>query len=183
MSPLPAVNERADGVTEIVEYRPGGAPTVTEVQGETLDGAARERQVDNHPARYRTWKSSLFSLNATNALLNLGSNARVQPIALPPEGLGMLEDKLNQDVSFSLHSGYDIPEVWRARDIANALQLLESGSPDDRKELISHLNDRRLYVAADRTLRARWPPSVPRRSSKRSARWRTTPRRRVTSAG
>ncbi|WP_148612643.1 AAA domain-containing protein [Nocardioides rubriscoriae] len=146
VSPLPAVNERADGVTEIVEYRPGGAPTVTKVQGEELDAGARERQVDNHPARYRTWKSSLFSLNATNALLNLGSNARVQPIALPPEGLGILEDKLNQDVSFSIHSGYDIPEVWRARDIANALQLLESGSPDDRKELISHLSDRRLYV-------------------------------------
>ena len=43
---------------------------------------ARERQVDNHPARYRTWKSSLFSLNATNDLLNLKSNAKVQPLVL-----------------------------------------------------------------------------------------------------
>ncbi len=144
VSPLPAVTERADGVTEIVEYRPGSAPRVTEV--EPLEATARERQVDNHPARYRTWKSSLFSLNATNALLNLGGNARVQPLVLPPEALGILEDKLNQDVSFGLHSGYDIPEVWRARDIHNALQLLKAGSPDDRRELISHLNDKRLYI-------------------------------------
>ena len=101
---------------------------VTEVQADSVEAASlRERQVDHHPARYRTWKSSLFSLNATNALLNLGSNARVQPIVLPPEGLGLLEDKLNQDVSFSLHSGYDVPEVWRARDIANAMQLVGVG--------------------------------------------------------
>lgn len=146
VSPLPAVRERTDGVTEIIEHRAGGAPAVTEVATESLELGHHERQVDSHPARYRTWKSSLFSLNATNALLNLGSNARVQPIALPPEGLGLLEDKLNQDLSFSLHSGYDIPEVWRARDIANAAQLIESGTPDDRRELIAMLNDRRLFV-------------------------------------
>ncbi|MGE3326375.1 MAG: AAA domain-containing protein [Acidimicrobiia bacterium] len=146
VSPLPAINERADGITEIIEYRSGGAPAVTEVATESLDVGLQERQVDNHPARYRTWKSSLFSLNATNALLNLGMNARVQPIALPPEGLGILEDKLHQDVSFSLHSGFDIPEVWRARDIANAMQLMDSSTPDDRQELLGQLNDRKLFV-------------------------------------
>ncbi|QIX27212.1 DUF4011 domain-containing protein [Nocardioides sp. JQ2195] len=146
VSPLPAINERADGITEIVEYRPGSSASVTEVPTEALDTTPLERQIDNHPARYRTWKSSLFSLNAKNALLNLGSNARVQPLVLPPEGLGILEDKLNQDVSFKLCSGYDIPEVWRARDIANALQLLESSTPEGREELVSHLKDRRLYV-------------------------------------
>lgn len=146
VSPLPAVSERADGVTEIIEYRAGGAPAVTEVATESLDVGLQERQVDNHPARYRTWKSSLFSLNATNALLNLGMNARVQPLAVPPEGLGLLEDKLNEDASFNLHSGYDIPEVWRARDLANAMQLMESGAADDRQELIAQLNDRKLFV-------------------------------------
>ncbi|GAA3694476.1 DUF3320 domain-containing protein [Terrabacter ginsenosidimutans] len=146
VSPLPAVNERSDGITEIVEYRPGGAPAVTQISSDIPDRAARDRRVDDHPARYRTWKSSLFSLNATNALLNLGSNARVQPLALPPESLGVLEDKLNQDVAFSLHSGYDVPEVWRARDIANALQLAQSGAPDDRRELVGHLNDKKLYI-------------------------------------
>ena len=159
VSPLPAVSERPDGVTEIVEYRAGSAPVVTEVQADSVEAASlRERQVDNHPARYRTWKSSLFSLNATNALLNLGSNARVQPIALPPEGLGLLEDKLNQDVSFSLHSGYDVPEVWRARDIANAMQLVESGETDDRRELVAQLGDRKIFVQRFGRVRGQFGP-------------------------
>ena len=72
VSALPAVNERPDGVTEVYEYRPGAAAVVAEVAQAALDPEARERKVDSHPARYRTWKSSLFSLNATNALLNLG---------------------------------------------------------------------------------------------------------------
>lgn len=146
VSALPAVHERADGVTEIYEYRAGQHAVVTEVEEKVIDPESRQRHVDNHPARYRTWKSSLFSLNATNALLNLGNNARVQPLILPAEGLGVLEDKLHQDVSFSLVSGYDIPETFAARDVKNALQLLESGNADDRKELLSQLNDRRLYV-------------------------------------
>lgn len=146
VSPLPAIHERADGVTEIVEYRPGDAPAVTEVATSALDERSRTRRVDSHPARYRTWKSSLFSLNATNALLNLGSNARVQPLVLPAEGLGLLEDRLNQDVSFSVHSGYAVPDVWRAREIANAYQLLQSEEPDDAKDLIGQLQDRRVFV-------------------------------------
>lgn len=146
VSPLPALNERADGVTEVVEYRPGGGSTVTRLVQEPADIALRERQVDSHPARYRTWKSALFSLNATNALLNLGNNPRVQPLMIPPEALGFVEDKLNQDVSFSLHSGHDTPEVWKARGVDNAMQLLGSGDSDDRQELVGHINDRRIYV-------------------------------------
>ena len=146
VSALPAVNERPDGVTEVYEYRAGETPVVTEVEDKAIDLESRQRQVDAHPARYRTWKSSLFSLNATNALLNLGNNARVQPLVLPPEALGQLEDKLNQDVSFNLLSGYDIPEVLAARDIKNALQLLDGAHAEDRKELLVQLNERRLYV-------------------------------------
>jgi hypothetical protein len=146
VSALPAVNERADGVTEIYEYRAGQPAVVTEVKEKIIDLESRQRHVDNHPARYRTWKSSLFSLNATNALLNLGNNARVQPLILPAEGLGVLEDKLNQDVSFSLLSGYDIPEILAARDLKNALQLLESGNGADRNELLAQLNERRIFV-------------------------------------
>lgn len=146
VSALPAINERADGVIEVHEYRAGEPPVVTEVEDKVIDPETRPRQVDTHPARYRTWKSSLFSLNATNALLNLGSNARVQPLVLPPEGLGVLEDKLNQDLSFNLLSGYDIPEVLAARDIKNARQLLDGSHAEDRKELLRQLNERRLYV-------------------------------------
>nr|WP_231882041.1 DUF4011 domain-containing protein [Microbacterium chocolatum] len=71
--------------------------------------------------------------------MNLGSGPSVQPLVLPPSGLGELEDRLNQDVEFELLSGYSIPEVYRAREIYNAA-VLES---DDVLRL---LGDRRLYV-------------------------------------
>ncbi len=103
VSPLPAINERSDGVTEIIEYRPGGGSTVVHVANEGSESAPRKRQVNNHPARYRTWKSALFSLNATNSLLNLGRNAKVQPLILPAEAPRILEDRLLQDASFGLH--------------------------------------------------------------------------------
>ncbi|MFW6773182.1 DUF4011 domain-containing protein [Nocardioides sp. CPCC 205120] len=145
VSPLPAVSERADGVTEVVEYRPGGERTVTEVERDEVDFADRERHVDDHPPRYRTWKASLFSLNATNALLNLRANARVQPLVLPAEGLGVLEDRLNQDASFTVRSGFDVPEVWRARDLPNAVLALR-GDDADPQDLMDQLRDRTLFV-------------------------------------
>ncbi len=117
VSPLPAINHRPDGVTEVIEYRGRGNQAVIEVPSEPLDPASQKRHVDSHPARYRTWKASLFSLNATNDLLNLKNNAKVQPLVLPPAALGTLEDRLNQDVAFSLRSGYEVPVIWREREI------------------------------------------------------------------
>lgn len=140
VSPLPAVHERSDGVTEVIEYQADGRPAqvaqVRSAQGGTLLG---ERNVDHHPARYRTWKSSLFSLGANNALLNLGHGPTVQPVLVPGEGLGELEDRLNQDVDFSLLHGAEVLEVDRARDVFNALQL----PSDDR---LRRMRDRTLYI-------------------------------------
>ena len=146
VSPLPAVTERPDGVTEVFEYRPNAPASVTLVDSEAPEMAIRERRVDTHPPRYRTWKSSLFSLNATNALLNLGSNARVQPLVLPSKSLGELEDMLNQDKTFAVHSAFDVPEVWAARGQVNARQLLEPGDLHDEEALIVSTRDRTLYV-------------------------------------
>lgn len=146
VSPLPTVQTRIDGVVEVVEYRPGGTTDTIEIDQSEVDPSSRQRKVDSHPARYRTWKASLFKLNATNALLNLGTNARVQPLVLPASSLGLLEDRLNQDVSFRLRSGYDIPEVWKARDLVNAAQLLESGAPEGEQDLLQALTDRQLFV-------------------------------------
>jgi len=145
VSPLPAINHRPDGVTEVIEYRPGGAQPAIQVVLRD-DSRPRERRVDTQPARYRTWKSSLFSLNATNELLNLKSNSRVQPLIVPPAGLGVLEDKLNQDASFALLSGYDVPEVWQARGMRNALEMLSSGAEEDNQELLRQLSDRKVFV-------------------------------------
>ncbi|GAB07127.1 hypothetical protein GOAMR_62_00320 [Gordonia amarae NBRC 15530] len=146
VSPLPVVTERADGVTEIVEYRPGGERSITHVDQDSPERALRGRLVDNQPTRYRRWKGSLFSLNATNDLLNLKKNARVQPLMVPSESLGYLEDKLHEDVSFGLHSGYDIPDLWQARGIRNAVQMHDSPDTELRDELTEHLRQRRLYV-------------------------------------
>lgn len=139
VSPLPAIRERQDGVIELVEYRPPVPGGVPQVDISPLEKPTGPRFVDSHPPRYRTWKSSLFGLNATNALLNLGDGPSVQPIVLPPEGLGLLEDRLNQDVEFTLSSGYDVSEVYRARDVINAARM-------DADEQLAQLNDRVLYV-------------------------------------
>lgn len=146
VSPLPAVIERADGNTEIFEYRVDAPSAVTLVDPDAPEAAVRERRVDLHPPRYRTWKSSLFSLNATNALLNLGNNARVQPVVLPPSSLGELEDMLNQDKSFVVRSAYSVPEVWAARSRINARQMLDSQEAEDLRDLHSAMRDRNLFI-------------------------------------
>ncbi len=153
VSPLPAVNERPDGVTEVYEYVPGGAtPKADEVRPGAPDVTPRERQVDSHPPRYRTWKTNLFTLNSTSPLLSLGIGTKAQPLVLSGDLLGQLEDKLNQDVSFSLHSGFDIAEVYRARNIPNAVFL----EPD---ELATHLGERRLYIQRMKRSTGGQPPS------------------------
>ncbi|GAA2535843.1 DUF3320 domain-containing protein [Microbacterium mitrae] len=144
VSPLPAVTERPDGVTEVFEYRVNAPATVSVVDTQAPEAAVRERRIDAHPPRYRTWKSSLFSLNATNPLLNLGMNARVQPLVVPSTNLAELEDMLHQDKSFMVHSAFDLPEVWTARGTRNAMQILDAGDPD--AELTSMLRSRVLYV-------------------------------------
>jgi hypothetical protein len=146
VSPLPAVIERADGNTEIFEYRVDAPAAATFVDSDAPETAVRERRVDVHPPRYRTWKSSLFSLNATNALLNLGNNARVQPVVLPTSSLGELEDMLNQDKSFVVRSAYSVPEVWAARSRINARQLLDSQEAEDLRDLHAAMRDRNLFV-------------------------------------
>lgn len=145
VSPLPTIHSRSDGVTEIIEYRPEGSHPVVEMV-EPGKPQVRPRQLDGHPARYRTWKASLFSLNAKNDLLNLKSNAKVQPLVLPREGLGILEDTLNQDQSVALISGYDLPDVWRARGTVNALQLLASQDPEEKQELMRFLDERKVFI-------------------------------------
>lgn len=153
VSPLPAVNERPDGVTEVYEYVPGGAtPKADEVRPGAPDVTPRERQVDPHPPRYRTWKTNLFTLNSTSPLLSLGIGTKAQPLVLSGDLLGLLEDKLNQDVSFSLHSGFDIAEVYRARNIPNAVFF----EPD---ELATHLGERTLYIQRMKRSTGGQPPT------------------------
>ncbi|WP_156518295.1 hypothetical protein [Microbacterium aurantiacum] len=174
VSPLPAVQERADGVTEVIEYRPGGARDVTEVPTPTRE-ATGERIVDAHPPRYRTWKSSLFTLNARNALLNLGSGPSVQPLVLPPSGLGELEDRLNQDVEFELLSGYSIPRsTARERSITRPYWSPTTSCDSSAIGACTCSGSRRRGRPQARSARRSSPP--------RSVPWRAVQRRRTTSA-
>ena len=70
----------------------------------------------------------------------------MQPLVVPADGLGRLEDMLNQDPSFQSHSGFDISDVWQARGFSNATELLHAESVDDRGELNNSLLNKSLYV-------------------------------------
>lgn len=137
--PLPAVRDRDDGAVEVIEYRPGGAPQISTVVEPDKTPRRDTRFVDTHPPRYRTWKSALISLDARSALLNLGTGPSAQPVVLPPQGLGILEDRLHQDVEFDLLSGFDLPEVYLAREKPNAVLL-------DAEDQLRLLDQRRVYI-------------------------------------
>lgn len=155
VSALPTVSERPDGVIEVIEYRPGGVAQRSETRREAaLSAETTSRLTDPHPPRYRTWKAALFSLNARNALLNLGSGPSVQPLVLPAEGLGELEDRLHQDVEFTLSSGHAVPDVYRARDIVNADQM-------EPAEQLGFLNDRKIFIQRISTARSSAGPISP----------------------
>ncbi|MBV0895965.1 DUF4011 domain-containing protein [Microbacterium sp. NC79] len=158
VSPLPSVHDREDGVTEVVEFRMTTASTGSaaidspHVTLPTVSQTA-ERVVDLHPARYRAWKASLFTLNATNALLNLPNNARTQPIVLAPQDLGRFEDLLNQDRTFTLRHASLIPELWRARGFQDAGELLSASESEDHDRVGNALRERTLYSLRIRTTR------------------------------
>lgn len=141
VTPLPAVEPLGNGELRVVEYRPGStAPvveTVSVVDQETLNELS-DRLKDEQPARLRKWKSELLSLNATSPLLNLPANAQVQPILLPPAGLGSLEDQLHQDKEFEVRSAFDVGPLLAERGVPNM-----DGADDDQ---LLALGSRILFV-------------------------------------
>lgn len=138
--PLPTFSQGADGSPEITVYRPGTpAGATVDVREPVPADHGGERVVDPHPPRVRTWKSALLSLNASSPLLNLKTGPSSQPVILEEEGLAELEDMLHQDRELEVHSGFDLPEIYIARETPNAVLLPET----DRLEL---LRSRRLFV-------------------------------------
>ena len=122
VTPLDAVELDANGEIRVVEYRPGSQAAVVETVSVVEQQALNDlsgRLKDEQPARLRKWKSELLSLNATSPLLNLPSNAQVQPILVPPAGLGALEDQLHQDKEFEVRSGFDVDPLLAERGVPN----------------------------------------------------------------
>ena len=180
VSPLPAVNERPDGVTEVIEYRPGGAPASPRSDASPTTSPP-ERQVDDHPARYRTWKSSLFSLNATNALLNLGQQrpASSRSCSHPRASVSWRTGSTRTSRS-ACTAGTTSPRSGEPGTSSTPSSCWSRGSRRPQ-ELLAQLKDRRLYVQRIGRSGGKPTASARRRSSKRSGRWRTTPRPRATS--
>lgn len=139
--PLPAVEATSGGELQIVEYRPEGRAVVDTVPVQDRIEVTEEsaRVVDTQPARIRRWKSTLLTLNATSPLLSLPSNASVQPLVLPPSGLGRLEDSLHEDVEFEVTDGYDVPPVFAERGQVNALVMEED-------DVLAEFSRKRLFV-------------------------------------
>ncbi len=138
--PLPTFYERGDGTVEITVYQPGTPPGQTVDERSAVSPIDRGvRVVDPHPPRIRTWKASLLTLNATSPLLNLKSGPSAQPVLLEEEGLARLEDMLHQDAELEVTSGFDIPEVYAARDQPNAALIPE-------QDRLQFLRSRRIFV-------------------------------------
>lgn len=142
VSPLPVLVSLGNGDLQVVEYHPDThgprIETVTASERETLSELAG-RLRDEQPARLRKWKSELLSLNATSPLLNLPGNAYVQPLVLPPVGLGRLEDGLHLDQEYEVRSGYAVDELLQQRGVPNM-----AVAPDD--DVLSRLQSRVLFV-------------------------------------
>ena len=134
----------------------GPAPSETvDVREEVAATDRGVRIVDSHPPRLRQWKSALLSLNASSPLLNLKIGPSCQPVLLAEEGLAALEDKLHQDHTLEVHSGFDLPEVYRAREQPNAILLPEA-------ERMAFLAQRQVFVQRVAKTRGEAMPVTPR---------------------
>lgn len=159
VTPLPVLVSQANGDLQVVEYHAGSdVPRVETVSVADQDVLAElsGRMRDEQPARLRKWKSELLSLNATSPLLNLPGNAYVQPLLIPPVGLGRLEDGLHLDKEYEVRSGYAVDELLRERGVRNMLE-----APDG--DLLDRVESRVIFVQrvkATRTERTAITPPV-----------------------
>jgi hypothetical protein len=157
VSPLPVLVHQANGDLQVVEYRVDRpeprVETVTADERQALDELAG-RLRDEQPARLRKWKSELLTLNAKSPLLNLPTNAYVQPIVLPPRGLGRVEDALHLDREFEIRSGFAVGELLQARGVPNMVLA-------DDDDVMTALASRVLYVQRLKTSHGEKAPISP----------------------
>jgi len=140
--PVPARRERADGVVEVVEYRPAaevaaldnGVPAAASVPGGTTMGATRAG--DEHgiphavvprrpdpPPRVQSWKNSLLDLTLRNRLLNAERGVTNLPLLLPPEHLGAVADLLTEGTPIVVRAADDLSGAVLAADVRDAYAL------------------------------------------------------------
>src|SRR4051812_16300870 len=117
--PLPARARDADGVLQIVEYRPrehrhAGPPAEPRPAGTRPEA----------PARVQQWKNALLDLSLRNRLINYTPRAGL-PLVVPAGSLGILENFVHDGTPISLLPNDELAAVARERGTADARQLPE----------------------------------------------------------
>ncbi|SEB48373.1 Protein of unknown function [Nocardioides exalbidus] len=116
--PLPATHHRADGVVEVVEYRPethsgqhfvAGSVPAEEQAG--VDGRGRAI-----PPRVQRWKNNLLDLSLRNKLINFTESGTVA-LAIPDGALPHVEDLLNAGKPITLLPSDGHDHIQRARGV------------------------------------------------------------------
>src|SRR3954452_13148912 len=115
--PLPARARDADGVLQIVEYRPAenrhAAP-----HAEPHPGGSRP----DAPPRVLQWKNALLDLSLRNRLINYAERSGL-PLVVPAESLGILENFVHDGTPISLLPSDQLAAVARERGAATARAL------------------------------------------------------------
>src|SRR3954469_24864413 len=115
--PLPARARDADGVLQIVEYRPvehrHAPPHAVPHAGEARPDA---------PPRVLQWKNALLDLSLRNRLINYTPRSGL-PLVVPAESLGILENFVHDGTPITLLPSDQLAAVARERGAATARDL------------------------------------------------------------
>ena len=116
--PLPATHHRADGVVEVVEYRPETHSGQHFVAGSTpaADQAGVDARGRAIPPRVQRWKNSLLDLSLRNKLINFTETGTVA-LAVPDGALPHVEDLLNAGKPITLLPSDAHDHIQRARGV------------------------------------------------------------------
>ena len=116
--PLPATHHRADGVVEVVEYRPETHSGQHFVAGSTpaADQAGVDARGRAIPPRVQRWKNNLLDLSLRNKLINFTETGTVA-LAVPDGALPHVEDLLNAGKPITLLPSDGHDHIQRARGV------------------------------------------------------------------
>ncbi|MGY1806893.1 DUF4011 domain-containing protein [Blastococcus sp. SYSU D00669] len=115
--PLPARARDADGVLQIVEYRPAEHRHAAPAAGPHA-GAARP----DAPPRVQQWKNALLDLSLRNRLINYSERSGL-PLVVPDASLGILENFVHDGTPITLLPSDQLAAVAKERGAATARDL------------------------------------------------------------
>jgi len=127
--PIPARRVRADGVVEVVEYRPAAHDEVSvpaaASHGIPEAGSATPREPPRPapPPRVQAWKNALLDLTLRNKLLNMNTAMTQAPLLTPSEQLGTLAGILQEGRTVSVRAVDDLAGTIAAEGSRDAYAL------------------------------------------------------------